>query len=108
MRTRNEYIALVVGLLLTCASAVVLPVFGKPFADSLLDFGAEVPFLVRHAYLLWLLPAIVFVAWLCWPSGKRRVLLTYLVAIGGVALACIAAIVAIQLEIHQLATTVAV
>lgn len=108
MKTRNDYIALAIGLLLTCASAIALPVIGKSFGDSLADFDAELPFLLRHAYLLWLLPAIVFAVWLAWPAEKRRALITYLVAISGVTLAYAATVVAIQLEIHRLAATAAV
>lgn len=107
MRTRNDYIALVIGLLLTCASAIALPVVGKPFVDSLADFGAELPLLLRHAYLLWIFPAIVLVVWLSWPSAKRRALVTSLVAIGGVTLAYAATVVAIQLGVHRLAATIA-
>jgi len=107
MKTRNDYIALVIGLLLTCASAIALPIVGKSFGDSFADFGAELPLLLRHAYLLWLLPTIVFAVWLAWPSAKRRALITYLVAIGGVTLAYAATVVVIQLEIHRLAATVA-
>ena len=106
MRTGAENVALAIGLLVTCAIALLLPRSIEQFSVAYASFGLNLPVLTKiflhHGYLLWLLPALVLAVWLFWPAHRRRILATYLVAIGGSLLVYAVAIVAMQLPAHQL------
>lgn len=109
MRTREEKILLVIGLLAAMAAAAIPFSMAPPFREAYAHIGIEPPFITRlflqPTPLFWLLPFASLAVWLYWPTARRRAWVSCLVGIVSLVVMVPLAAAALYLPIFQVPAT---
>jgi type II secretory pathway component PulF len=110
MRTRTEKAAGITGLVSGVAAALIPLRVVPEFSEVFRAFGADLPLITRvfvhHAWVFWLIPAAVLLAWFAWPNPRHRALAAALIGTVGLLLMVPTTVLAMYLPIFRLGAAV--